>query len=359
MFRPKRNALVKRLWKYRIVNNTGEDEAACALENHEDFEMKSVVHSVLKRLKEAQLEKLVQSVESRGADISDCVLVPRGNLRFGRRTAAPHVLCCQLWRWPEVRHPFELKRLHWCQTANDPLYICCNPYHWSKLCEPESPPPPYRRYPQELLKPEDRAPSEPVSLETGGTNQYGSYRSHSPGDVSGVFPSQQLWCTLAYWELRSRVGRLFPVHKNAVDVFYDLPHGDGLCVSALTEQNQNDGVLRTRQKIGLGLTLTREEDGVWVYNRSDFSLFVNSPTLDLPHTRPLTVHKVLPGCSIKIFDYEKSRYYQRFENVELSDGPFNHNAVRISFAKGWGPKYTRQCITSCPSWLEVIISVVR
>ncbi|XP_013784160.2 mothers against decapentaplegic homolog 6-like isoform X2 [Limulus polyphemus] len=361
MFRPKRNTLVKRLWKQRILNYFAEDEASCSLENQEDLEMKSAIHSMLKRLKEPQLERLVQAVETHGADISGCVLVPRGDLRFGRQTSAPHVLCCRLWRWPDIQQPFELKRLNWCQTVNDPLYICCNPFHWSKLYKPESPPPPYSRYPQEPLKSNDLATSEPVSTETGGTNQYGSNFSHPPGNSSGTLSSQQPWCTLAYWELRSRVGRLFPVHKNAINVFYDLPHGDGLCISALTntEKIRNNSILQTRQKIGLGVTLSKEEEGVWVYNRLQFPLFVNSPTLDLPNTRPLTVHKVLPGYSIKIFDYEKSKCYQCLEEIKLSDGPFNHHAVRISFAKGWGPKYERQCITSCPSWLEVMFSVNR
>ncbi|XP_013786847.1 mothers against decapentaplegic homolog 6-like, partial [Limulus polyphemus] len=177
----------------------------------------------------------------------------------------------------------------------------------------------------------------------------------------GEFSSQHSWCTLAYWEFRSRVGRLFPVHEKTINVFHDLPHGDGLCLSALTntEGSRTEIVLRTRQKIGLGVTLTREKDGVWMYNRSEYPVFVNSPTLDLPNTQPLTVYKALPGYSIKIFDYEKSKCYQCLEKSEPSNGPFNHNAICISFVKGWGPKYSRRCITACPCWLEVLLSVVR
>ncbi|PSN58397.1 hypothetical protein C0J52_02813 [Blattella germanica] len=36
------------------------------------------------------------------------------------------------------------------------------------------------------------------------------------------------WCKLAYWELTTRVGRLFSVELPAVNVFTSLPHGDGL-----------------------------------------------------------------------------------------------------------------------------------
>lgn len=398
MFRSKRNALVKRLWKHRVKqqqqqrNSSGgeEDEGAGAAESggvDGELEVKAVAYSMLKRLKEGQLELLVQAVESRGGDTSTCVSVPRGDVRMGRRSVAPHVLCCQLLRWPDLKQPFELKRLASCcaHDEDDPVYTCCNPYHWSRLCKPESPPPPYSRFAFERLKPEDRAPSEePVSLETGGTNQYGSYSSQQTGG-NGAFdsshPPRVRWCNLAYWELRTRVGRLFPVSKPVVHVFSDLPHGDGLCLGALvasssssssssttttstsSSTNHSDAVAagtcevvrRTRDKIGFGLTLSHEDDGVWCYNRSEHAIFVNSPTLRAPNSRTLVVYKVLPGYSIKIYDYDKSRYYQAIQDPEELDGPFDPNSVRISFAKGWGPKYSRQVITSCPCWLEVLL----
>lgn len=63
------------------------------------------------------------------------------------------------------------------------------------------------------------------------------------------------WCKLAYWELATRVGRLFSVELPEVNVFTSLPHGDGLCLATLTEHTfppPNDSVRRTRAKIGLG-----------------------------------------------------------------------------------------------------------
>ena len=48
----------------------------------------------------------------------------------------PHLLCCQIWRWPDLNQSSELKRLPVCHSAKDPVYICCNPYHWSRLCKP-------------------------------------------------------------------------------------------------------------------------------------------------------------------------------------------------------------------------------
>lgn len=343
---------MKRLWKHRVTY--AEDETSSPIQSADDLELKSVAQSMLKRLKETQLCLLVQAVESRGGDTTSCVLVPKGDVRVGRRTVAPHVLCCQLWRWPDVRHPFELKRLTCCSSVDDPVDICCNPYHWSRLCKSESPPPPYSRCALERFKPEDRAPSEPVSMATGCTNQYGSFSSHQ-GVGDPTFKAY--WCKLAYWEMRTRVGRLFPVYKQSVNVFDDLLHGEGMCLGTLSKQHQtsNDAIRRTREKIGFGLCLSKEADGVWVYNRSEHAIFVNSPTLHPPSARSFVVYKVPPGHSIKIFDFDKSLYYQQLQDNQLLDGPFDPNSVRISFAKGWGPKYSRQVITSCPCWLEVLL----
>ena len=130
-------------------------------------------------------------------------------------------------------------------------------------------------------------------------------------------------------------------------------------LGALQTESAQDAVRRTRQKIGFGLVVTRETDGVWVYNRSYYPVFVNSPTLDIPNSRTLLVHKVLPGYSIKIFDYERSELLEQTRDPELLDGPYDPNAVRISFAKGWGPFYSRQFITSCPCWIEVLLAIDR
>ena len=180
-----------------------------------------------------------------------------------------------------------------------------------------------------------------------------------PDDSLNQRRRSDVWCNIAYWELRQRVGRLYPVYEPSANIFQDLPHGDGMCLKILQEKIGSDSVKRTRDKIGFGVTLFREDDTVWVYNRSAFPVFVNSPTLDMPNTRTLTVHKVPSGYSIKMFDYSKASVIQENQDFQFMDGPYDLNAVRISFAKGWGPYYSRQFITSCPCWLEILLTVKR
>lgn len=408
MFRSKRSVLIRRLWRSRVIggehgpeNITGstaeppaspsststsrsrpvlrDRDTRTTFEPDQDF--KSAAHSFLKKLKDHQLELLLEAVEGRGNAQTSCVLFPKGEIRLGRgRTVLPHVLCCQLYRWPDLRHDAQLKRLQYCcQThkEKDPDAsgtVCCNPYHLSRLCRPESPPPPYSRFPLERQKEEDSRSLLSTtscshdfggeSTETGNTPtarlQPYDYVANSDMDGDPNRKPQRHWCHVAYWEHRSRTGRMFAVYDPSVNIFYELPHGDGFCLGLLNRDDRSESVKRTRTKIGCGLTLFKEDDGVWAYNRSQHALFVNSPTLDLPQSRTLTVHKLQPGYSMKIYDWIKSEILEMTRREpEPPDGPTDPNAVRISFIKGWGPRYSRQFITSCPCWIEVILSKPR
>ncbi|XP_067411628.1 mothers against decapentaplegic homolog 6 [Emydura macquarii macquarii] len=323
-------------------------------------ELKSVTYALLKRLKERSLDALLAAVESRGGMPGGCVLLPRTELRLGGQAAPPQLLLGQLFRWPDLQHPAELKPLYECQSfgvADGPT-VCCNPYHFSRLCGPESPPPPYSRLsPNEEQKPLDLSDSTLSYTETEATNS----PNITPGEFSDASMSpdaikQNHWCNVAYWEHRTRVGRLYTVYEQSVSIFYDLPQGNGFCLGQLNLENRSETVRRTRSKIGYGILLSKEPDGVWAYNRSEHPIFVNSPTLDIPNCRTLIVRKVMPGYSIKVFDYEKSCLLQHATDLDYADGPYDPNSVRISFAKGWGPCYSRQFITSCPCWLEILLS---
>ncbi|XP_063169972.1 mothers against decapentaplegic homolog 6 isoform X1 [Candoia aspera] len=325
-------------------------------------ELKAVTYSLLKRLKERSLDSLLEAVESRGGMPSGCVLVSRAELevRLGGQAAPPQLLLGKLFRWPDLQYPAELKPLSECRSYGlpDGPTVCCNPYHFSRLCGPESPPPPYSRLsPKDEQKPLDLSDSTLSYTETEATNS----PDIIPGDFSDASVSPDAvkhshWCSVAYWEHRTRVGRLYTVYEQSVSIFYDLPQGNGFCLGQLNLENRNETVQRTRSKIGYGILLSKEVDGVWAYNRSEHPIFVNSPTLDIPSCRTLIVRKVMPGYSIKVFDYEKSCLLKHTTDLEYPDGPYDPNSVRISFAKGWGPCYSRQFITSCPCWLEILLN---
>lgn len=110
------------------------------------------------------------------------------------------------------------------------------------------------------------------------------------------------------------------------------------------------------------MILSREPDGVWVYNLSDTPIFVNSPTLDNQHDgHSLVVYRVPSGQCLCIWDPTKitTPWNNRLSLNGLPTGPVDRNSVRISFAKGWGQGYSRQEITACPCWLEVLLAPCR
>ncbi|XP_053133499.1 mothers against decapentaplegic homolog 6-like [Hemicordylus capensis] len=331
MFRTRRASLVQRLWRLRCATAPGLDDSHGAA-------LKPAAHALFKKLKDWELELLLQAVESRGASESGCLWVePRGP----KPSLSASLLLCRLYRWPDLRHSHELKRLSCCQSAGGEGTVhCCNPHHLSRIAAPETPPPPYFKI-------------SPLVIPLKCTNTVDNNRKiRQDTSVSQRSLRDGYWCRLAYWEYRLRVGRLYPVQNDSVNVFSDLPAGSGFCLAQLTPRSRSQAVQRARGKIGQGLVLSQEAGSVWAYNRSEHPLFVSSPTLG-PLGSPV-VHKVLPGFSIKVFDFEHAGNLAGWQG--LSDGPCDIHTVRISFTKGWGPRYSRRFITSCPCWLEVLLN---
>ncbi|XP_048887211.1 mothers against decapentaplegic homolog 6b [Brienomyrus brachyistius] len=351
--------------QFMLRNHSSQDAASPgALEAKQrsviEQELKTATYSLFKRLKGKPLDTLLEAVESKGGMPSDCVMVSRTELRLGGHMAPPQLLLCKLYRWSDLQHTAQLKPLCECQSygASDRPTVCCNPYHYSRLCGPESPPPPYSRLsPTEEIKPLDLSDSTLSYTEREATcPPYVLPDDFSDASMSPEAPKQSHWCSVAYWEHRKRVGRLYAVYKHSVSIFYDLPQGTGFCLGQLSLEQCSSSVRRTRGKIGYGILLSKEADGVWAYNRSEHPIFVNSPTLDAPGCRSLVVRKVMPGFSIKVFDYDRSCLLQGAAEPDCLDGPYDPHSVRISFAKGWGACYSRQFITSCPCWLEILLN---
>lgn len=145
--------------------------------------------------------------------------------------------------------------------------------------------------------------------------------------------------------------------------------------------------------------MSRESDGIWIYNRSLQPVFVHSPTLNDLDSRSLLVYRVPPGHCLRAFDHIKyvrqliisislkscTSFVESFRSncscilfVSISFnraaresfswlnkiagnemGPIDNYSLRISFVKGWGPNYSRLEVISCPCWLEVLLSPCR
>lgn len=162
MFRRRRTALAKRLWKARVRRDS---DARCATDRTtpcssaaaapspgaaaaatttttypSSSQQQSAAHPVaesderqfrnalFKRLDDRQLETLLRAVDTGGVDAAECVAV-RPFL-----FTDPAVICCRLWRWPDLRSAEQLKPTPSCQTTKQPDLVCCNPYHWSRRC---------------------------------------------------------------------------------------------------------------------------------------------------------------------------------------------------------------------------------
>lgn len=178
MFRRRRTALAKRLWKARVRrDNDGgggggcrcaADKGSAAAVHHPssvtaaaattaanatntntnattttanasspapahpttvESDERQFRNALFKRLDDRQLETLLRAVDTGGVDAAECVTV-RPFL-----FADPAVICCRLWRWPDLKTVEQLKNTPACQTAKQPDSVCCNPYHWSRRCE--------------------------------------------------------------------------------------------------------------------------------------------------------------------------------------------------------------------------------
>ncbi|XP_073408479.1 mothers against decapentaplegic homolog 6-like [Dendrobates tinctorius] len=356
MLRSRRSLLVWQLWKKRCSTPSrcqGEGVSPTPEDLHNA--LRPAAHLLFKKLKDEQLWQLSEAVESRGRWDSGCVWLPWEG-RAGKQVLPPQVLVCRLYRWPDVRSTTELKSLSHCENfwwkSGEGTTVCCNPYHLSRLATPAE----VSTSPINKI----REAACPTLCKVALTDK--EFSRHAVWGLHDTTVSQSSicdghWCKLAYWEHRTRVGHLYSVTESSVHIFHDLPKASGFCLGFLGHQPRNETVRRTRKKIGLGLVLSHEQGEVWVYNQSKHPIFINSSTLAAVHARGQAVRKLLSGYSIKVFDAEIAANLLR--RPDLGNGPHDPHSIRISFAKGWGSCYSRQFITSCPCWLEILLNTPK
>uniref|UniRef100_A0A1B0AWL0 Mothers against decapentaplegic homolog n=1 Tax=Glossina palpalis gambiensis TaxID=67801 RepID=A0A1B0AWL0_9MUSC len=358
-------------------------------------------NALMKQLKASQITLLLKAVKARHeppeflqSNLSstsrntvhtfqaNCILTQRA-LILGEE---PYLIACRLFLWRDLKRSSQLKRLPACPNECDPVYVCCNPLHWCRILETdlkveqlsiiyyypvsETPPPIYQtqnmNQNEANSKQSHKSEANKISsLEQNHSEMHGRFPVPlSTGGEDNTCPLN--WCEIAYWEMAQRVGERYPAQGSTLNIYSETPYSaegkpkTGMCLKDLVEKRNMpspEHVQYTRQKIGLGITLQREIDGVWLYNRSTVPIFLYSPTLTESWFR---VCRVEPGDCIRAFDKYRAQtliYPAQFPGVQI--GPIDTFSMRISFGKGWGYSYKRPDITRCPCWLEVLFTPQR
>ncbi|EDS42854.1 conserved hypothetical protein [Culex quinquefasciatus] len=337
----------------------------------------------LKQQKGTAIEDLERALSYPGHP-SKCVTIPRsqdGRLQVSHRKCLPHVIYCRVWRWPDLQSQHELKHIESCQFPYNAKQkdVCINPYHYTRVESSVLPPvlvprysefapPAYSQVPPQYnamttyMGPHSPTPSM-SSMGSSPPSPFGS-PTHNQLDTNQVepvaFQEPPYWADIAYYEMSTRVGEVFHCKSNSivVDGFTNPSNkSDRFCLGQLSNVRRDSNIESTRCHIGQGVQLYYVHGEVYAECLSDAAIFVQSRNCNHQHGfHSSTVCKILPGCSLKIFNNQQ--FYQLLsQSVHQGyDAVFELTkmcTIRMSFVKGWGAEYHRQDVTSTPCWIEI------
>merc|ERR1719195_1529399 len=234
---------------------------------------------------------------------------------------------------------------------------------------PETPPPAYSpmeepKYAVQLQIPDQSIAQQQQhalinenAMDTSQTNN--NILRNAATEVAYVEPA--FWCSIAYYELNSRVGEVYHAHSTHihVDGFTNpsVHNNNRFCLGQLSNVNRNSTIENTRRHIGQGVHLTYVNGEVYAQCLSDKAIFVQSRNCNYQHKfMPTTVCKIPPNAQLRIFSNKifedllresvQKDYQSVFELTKMC-------TIRMSFVKGWGADYHRQDVTSTPCWIEI------
>ncbi|XP_067653628.1 mothers against decapentaplegic homolog 3-like isoform X2 [Haliotis asinina] len=368
--------------------------------DRDDKWSEKAVKSLVKKLKKTGgIDELKKALSTQDPN-TKCITIPRsldGRLQVSHRKGLPHVIYCRLWRWSDLNSHQELRAIDKCEYAfllkKDE--VCVNPYHYTRVEPPVLPPvlvPRHTEIPETIPKLDDYATTVPENTDfpaginenfnipdtppSGYMSEEGDTTDNSGMDGIDVSPSPpalpenndlqpvtykepEFWCSIAYYELNTRVGETFHASQPSltVDGFTDPSNSERFCLGLLSNVNRTQQVEMTRRHIGKGVRLYYIGGEVFAECLSENAVFVQSPNCNQRYGwHPATVCKIPPGCNLKIFNNQEfaallaQSVNQGFESVyQLT----RMCTIRMSFVKGWGAEYRRQTVTSTPCWIEI------
>ncbi|XP_074604893.1 smad on X protein isoform X2 [Brevipalpus obovatus] len=310
------------------------------------------IKSLVKKVRKTCLDELERAIMHEEPN-TKCITIQRsldGRLQVSHKKGLPHVMYCRLFRWPDLINHHELKAIDSCQYAFNLKKdeVCINPYHYTRAPLPTVlvPRQPIESIPTDLPVIDDYIDSVPENTdhpggmnnqmfpltetpppgymsedgdnqEQNGTDDMDTSIIGSPSPSLDVQPisytEPAFWCSIAYYELKTRVGETFHASQPSltVDGFTDPSSPDRFCLGLLSNVNRTTTIEQTRRHIGCNLKIFKNADFAAVLSQSVSQGFE-------------AVFQLTRMCT-----------------------------VRISFVKGWGAEYRRQTVTSTPCWIEL------